>query len=109
MSLKEYLDAQFNSIQGTIYNFMQPITSQYTKEIVFAFLNIWCNSDDFGKIGMPVNEGCEKIIQLLLSMSIEAHEVIDSVTQYIIEKKFHCTKQKKDTTLDDKAKEGATA
>jgi hypothetical protein len=45
---------------------------------------------------------------LLLSLAIEPHEVIKSITDYITEKEFTCTKQKKDTTLEISCKMGAT-
>lgn len=62
MTLKEFLTAQFNPIQLTIFGFLQPMTKDYNNEIVCALLQIWLDSSRFDRIGMDVNEGCEKII-----------------------------------------------
>ena len=85
---KEYLLANFNQVQTTIVSFLQPISTLHCKEIVWGFMEIWLASIHFTKIGMNVNEGCSKIIQLLLSLSIEPYEVIDSINKIIIEKEF---------------------
>jgi hypothetical protein len=38
MTLKEFLNAQFNLIQSTIFGFLQPMAKDYNNEIVCALL-----------------------------------------------------------------------
>lgn len=38
MTLKEFLTAQFNPIQSTIFGFLHPMTKDYNNEIVCALL-----------------------------------------------------------------------
>lgn len=59
---REYLLANFNQVQLSIVNFLQPMTEDYCKEIIKGLIDIWLTSDYFTKIGMSVNEGCVKII-----------------------------------------------
>lgn len=71
-------------------------------------MNIWGWSAAFDKIGMSVNEGCEKIIQIFLSLSIPPYRVIEQVQEYIRQHDWNCVKQKKDMSLEIKDKESAT-
>jgi hypothetical protein len=68
-------------------NLLKPIVkrAQYRDKVVHAFLKIWGYSAKFREIEMPVNEGCEKIIQILLSIGIPPDEMIESVQQYVID------------------------
>ena len=108
MSHRLYLRNHFNLIQKHIVDFLQPLTHKYADIVIHKTLNIWGMSDSFDKIGMSVNEGCEKIIQILLAMSISPYRVIESVQEYIKQHEWNCVKQKKELTLEAKEKESAT-
>ena len=56
---------------------------------------------------MSVNEGCEKIIQILLSLGIPPDQMIESVQQYIIKKKWIVVKTPHDKPLDHQQKDSA--
>lgn len=108
MSHEEYLQSHFNLVQKHIVDFLQPLTDKYVDHIIQKTLNIWGMSATFNKIGISVNVGCEKIIQILLSLSIPPYRVIESVQEYIRVHEWNCVKQKKDMTLEHKEKDSAT-
>jgi hypothetical protein len=73
LSHEEYLRSHFNVIQTHIVNFLQPIAHRFTMSVVKAFLQIWGWRHNFDSIGMNVNEGGKKIIELLLSLSLQPY------------------------------------
>ena len=81
-------------------DFLHPFTEKYLNNILHKTLNIWGMSATFDRIGMSVNEGCEKIIQIFLSLSIPPYKVIESVQEYIRQHDWNCVKQKKDMSLE---------
>ena len=88
---------------------LHPIAEKKVDWIIHKLLNIWSDSRNFSRIGIDdINDGYEKIIQVLLSLSIPPWKVIESVQQYIVQTKWVVTKQKKDFTADDAAKHSAT-
>ena len=49
---------------------------------------------------MNVNLGCEKIIQLLISLQVEPHAVIDSVNRWVHNNNYITIKEKKTVELN---------
>ena len=87
---------------------MDRIAKKKEDWIIHNLLECWGDSSELGRIGVDVNDGCEKIIQLLLSLNIPHWKVIESVEQYIQKREWVVSKQKKQTHLDTEAKKSAT-
>jgi hypothetical protein len=104
----EYMTSHFNTIQGSIITFLEPMAKKFSYQVVHGYLEIWKASSNLTKLGMNTNEGCEKIIQMLLSLQIEPHEVLHAVNEWTIAHGYHTVKQKKEITLTKEEKGRAT-
>ena len=100
--------SHFNTIQGSIVSFLEPMAKKFSYQVVHGYLEVWKASSNLTKIGMNTNEGCEKIIQMLLSLQIEPHDVLHAVNEWTIAHGYHTSKQKKEITLTREEKGRAT-
>ena len=57
---------------------------------------------------MSTNEGCEKIVQMLLSLQIEPHEVLHAVNEWTCHHSYDTVKQSKELNLGKDEKGSAT-
>ena len=74
---------------------LEPVNSKYSFYLIRGFLEIWKSSSTLTGIGVNINQGCEKIIQILVSMQVEPHEVIDAVNKWIASRKYDVVKEKR--------------
>lgn len=84
------------------------MAKKFSYQVVHGYLEIWKASSNLTKMGMSTDEGCEKIIQMLLSLQIEPHEVLHAVNEWTIAHGYHTAKQKKEVTLGKDEKGRAT-
>ena len=109
LTLDDYMKSHFNTIQGSIISFLEPMARKFAYQVVHGYLEVWKASSNLTKIGMNTNEGCEKIIQMLLSLQIEPHEVLRAVNEWTMAHGYHTLKQgKKEVTLSRDEKGRAT-
>lgn len=87
---------------------LEPVNHKYSFYLIKGFLEIWKTSSTLSGIGININQGCEKIIQILVSLQVEPHEVIDAVNKWIIVKKYDVSKEKRTVELSQEQKEKAT-
>lgn len=108
ISHEDYLEAHFNIIQSHIVSFLQPIAHHHTISLVKAFLQIWSYRNKFDAIGMNINEGSKKIIELLLSLSLQPFKVIDAIQSFITGEGHVAVKQRS-AKLNGESKGSATS
>jgi len=95
-------------IQLNIVQLLEPINVKFSYYIIRGFLEIWKSSNSLTRAGINVNIGCEKIIQLLISLQVEPQAVIESVNRWIYNNNYITLKEKKTIDLNAEQKEKAT-
>jgi hypothetical protein len=78
------------------------------QQIVFGFLQVWKFSNNFTQLGLNKNEGCEKLIQMLLSMQIPPDKVLYATNEWISHHGYLANKVQKEVTFDKDKKQFAT-
>lgn len=103
-----YIRSNLNVIQLNIVQLLEPINVKFSYYIIRGFLEIWKSSNSLTRAGINVNIGCEKIIQLLISLQVEPQAVIESVNRWIYNNNYITLKEKKTIDLNAEQKEKAT-
>jgi hypothetical protein len=85
------------------------MAKDYTFQVVHGYLELWKARSNLTKIGMNTNEGFEKIIQMLLSVQLEPHEVLQAVNEWTANHDYVAKKKKGgDLILGKEEKQKAT-
>jgi hypothetical protein len=103
-----FINKSLNQIQQAVVSLLEPINLKYSYYLTKGFLDIWKNSSNFKQIDLEINLGCEKIIQIIVAMQIEPHEVVNCANKWIEANKFDVQKDRRVVELDSEHKEQAT-
>ena len=102
------MKSHFNTIQGSVISFLEPMASKFCYQIVHGYLELWKARSNMTKVGINTNEGSEKIVQMLLSLQIEPHEVLYSINEWMHGNDYIVRKTEDPVTLDREEKSKAT-
>ena len=80
------------------------MAKSHTFQVVHGYLELWKARSNLTKIGMNTNEGFEKIIQMLLSVQLEPHEVLQAVNEWTVAHEYTTKKRKGEVTLSKEEK-----
>ena len=100
LTREDYMKSQFNTIQGSVISFLEPMANKFSYQIIHGYLELWKARSNMTKIGMNTNEGSEKIIQMLLSLQIEPHEVLYAINEWMQGHDYIVKKSEHPVTLD---------
>ena len=108
LTREDYMKSHFNTIQGSVIGFLEPMASKFSYQIVHGYLELWKARSNMTKIGINTNEGSEKIVQMLLSLQIEPHEVLYSINEWMHGNDYIVRETEAPVTLDREEKSKAT-
>ncbi len=89
-SLVEYIKSKQNPIQKYVVEFLRPLSETSTHNFVEGILLVWMNKKNL--VDMNLNKSLEKMMQILISVRLKTHMVIDSINKFI-EKRNLMTKK----------------
>jgi hypothetical protein len=77
----EYIKANTNQIQKNVIDFLQPLAEHSIPNFIEGILNIWLTKSHLD--GQNINKSLEKMMQILISLKLTPHSVINSINKYI--------------------------
>lgn len=89
-SLSEYIRSKTNPIQRYVIEFLRPLAETSPHYFLEGILLVWMNKKNL--VGMNLNKSLEKMMQILISVRLKPHIVIESINKFI-EKRQLMTKK----------------
>jgi hypothetical protein len=80
-SLVEYIKSKTNPIQKYVIEFLRPLAETSPNYFLEGILLVWMNKKNL--VGMNLNKSLEKLMQILISVRLKPHVVIDSINKFI--------------------------
>lgn len=89
-SLMEYIKAKTNPIQKYVIEFLRPLAETSPHNFLEGILLVWMNKNNLS--GLNLNKSLEKMMQILISVRLKPHVVVESINKFI-EKRQLMTKK----------------
>jgi len=80
-SLVEYIKAKTNPIQKYVIEFLRPLAETSPHNFLEGILLVWMNKNNLA--GLNLNKSLEKMMQILISVRLKPHVVIESINKFI--------------------------
>lgn len=89
-SLQDYIRVKTNPIQKYVIEFLRPLAETSPHNFIEGVLLVWMNKSNLD--GLSLNKSLEKMMQILTSVRLRPHTVIESVNKFV-EKRQLMTKK----------------